>query len=559
MNKKSKNTRELESKAMKGKVLSAFQLYQNYNDGLDNVEIDEIQATKYFTQCVKYTEVESNDENRYKQKNILKIEKLELIDFRCFHNLKLSFESDLTVIIGGNGKGKTSIAYAIAKTLSWINANILKDDGSGQRISHEKDINNDSKSLFSDVFTEFSFGKDLPRICARLSRSKFGTAKKRDSEVKELKDLASFWRIINAKQVINLPLFSFYSVERSHSLSKAKKDSSRLRNDRFDAYHDALSGSGKFEHFVEWFISLHKKTVNDQSGQIEELEQQREDLQQLVDTGTLSLKPLLDTVEKQLIDAKATKELANTQESLTDLEKKNIVIKAICVLIPSISKIWVDTTSGIDVIMLENDGVNIRLEQLSDGQRVFLSLVADLARRLVMLNPKLDNPLCGQGIIIIDEIELHLHPKWQQDILLDLQHTFPNLQFIITTHSPLVLSTVDKRCIRVFDGINNKASNLMNSPEFQTKGVINSDVLEQLMDTFATPRRVEESRWLDDFEISLTEFSYENNEKAKKMYNKIKIHFGENSYELKKCNSKIRLQKMKARVIEKENKRERNK
>ncbi|MGS2977410.1 AAA family ATPase, partial [Escherichia coli] len=81
-----------------------------------------------------------------------------------------------------------------------------------------------------------------------------------------------------------------------------------------------------------------------------------------------------------------------------------------------ISKMCVEMTTGSDLVKVTNDGHDATIDQLSDGQRVFLSLVADLALRMVMLNPLLENPLEGRGIVLIDEIELHLHPKWQQEV-----------------------------------------------------------------------------------------------------------------------------------------------
>ncbi len=91
------------------------------------------------------------------------------------------------------------------------------------------------------------------------------------------------------------------------------------------------------------------------------------------------------------------------------------------------------------------------VEDLSDGFRSVLSMVADLAYRMVRLNPWLgeravvDTP----GIVFIDEIDMHLHPLWQQTVLLDLQRAFPRVQFIVTTHSPQVLSSVPASSIRV--------------------------------------------------------------------------------------------------------------
>ncbi|SQD78215.1 retron Ec78 anti-phage system effector ATPase PtuA [Moritella yayanosii] len=550
-----KNIRELKNKAIKNELLPTYQLFENYENGNDDVEIDKDIARKYLEQCVRYLEDGTAcDTGDFKLNNKFTLDSLTLFDFRRFQHLQVNFEADLTVLIGGNGQGKTTIANGITKTLSWLTANILKEDGQGQKISKLTDIRNDSDQYFADVLTDFSLGKGLKNIPARLSRVKLGSENKRDSYVKELKDIANVWRVINAKNIINLPLFAFYSVERSHPIKKTAKNTNKesvsQRENRFDAYNDALEGAGKFEHFVEWFIGLHKKTVNDQSDNIEQLQQQINGLRLSVENGVESLAPLLEQTIVQLNNAKSKLALAKEQQTITDVQRKRIVVDAICSVIPSISDIWVETASGTDIIMVKNDGIAVKLGQISDGQRVFLALISDLARRLVLLNPKLENPLNGQGIVLIDEIELHLHPKWQQNILLDLLKTFPNIQFIVTTHSPQVLSTVHKRCIRQFMGTRPEGQTMINAPEFQTKGVVSSDILEQLMDVFATPQRIVESHWVDEFESLILQEQYENNVKAQKMYKKIKNHFGQDSVELKRCDSQIRLQKMKTKAQE---------
>jgi predicted ATP-binding protein involved in virulence len=84
----------------------------------------------------------------------------------------------------------------------------------------------------------------------------------------------------------------------------------------------------------------------------------------------------------------------------------------------------------------------LKLNQLSDGERGMLALVFDIARRLIIANMDAENPLEAEAVIFIDELDLHLHPKWQRTIVSDLERTFPNCQFIATTHSPQIISSV---------------------------------------------------------------------------------------------------------------------
>jgi len=79
---------------------------------------------------------------------------------------------------------------------------------------------------------------------------------------------------------------------------------------------------------------------------------------------------------------------------------------------------------------------------MSDGERSLLAMMVDLCRRLVLANPELDDPLQGAGVVLIDEIELHLHPQWQREVVEKLRRSFPRIQFVLTTHSPFVIQSV---------------------------------------------------------------------------------------------------------------------
>ena len=103
-------------------------------------------------------------------------------------------------------------------------------------------------------------------------------------------------------------------------------------------------------------------------------------------------------------------------------------------------------TNEIDVIYTDNiqQPVRIPLLQLSDGYKCTISLIADIAYRMAILNPQLLDNVVSEtpGIILIDEIDLHLHPSWQRRILNDLTTIFPKVQFIVSTHAPAVISSI---------------------------------------------------------------------------------------------------------------------
>ena len=91
---------------------------------------------------------------------------------------------------------------------------------------------------------------------------------------------------------------------------------------------------------------------------------------------------------------------------------------------------------------VEKNGRTLTVNQLSDGEKCLMALIGDMARRLAIANPGHENPLEGKGIFLIDEIDLHLHPIWQQILVPRLNIVFPKCQFLITTHSPHVITHV---------------------------------------------------------------------------------------------------------------------
>jgi predicted ATP-binding protein involved in virulence len=125
--------------------------------------------------------------------------------------------------------------------------------------------------------------------------------------------------------------------------------------------------------------------------------------------------------------------------------------------------------------------VELSLNQLSDGYRSMLAMVMDFSRRLVQANPDLENPLEAEAILLIDEVELHLHPEWQQEVIPALRRAFPNTQLILTTHSPQVLTTIDSRCIRIL-----REDHVESAPP-GTSGAESKRMLETVLGTESRP------------------------------------------------------------------------
>jgi predicted ATP-binding protein involved in virulence len=127
------------------------------------------------------------------------------------------------------------------------------------------------------------------------------------------------------------------------------------------------------------------------------------------------------------------------------------------------------------------------INQLSDGGKCLLVMVSDLARRLAIANPGIADPLQGEGIVLIDEIELHFHPKLQRGILPTLSSTFPNCQFIVSTHSPQIVSDVQPDAIYL---LQQTPTGLTASHAVSSYGRDSNQILEDLMGVPDRPKHI---------------------------------------------------------------------
>jgi predicted ATP-binding protein involved in virulence len=177
---------------------------------------------------------------------------------------------------------------------------------------------------------------------------------------------------------------------------------------------------------------------------------------------------------------------------------------------------------------------------LSDGVRAMVSMVADMAWRCAKLNPHFgeDAAQKTEGIVLIDEVDMHLHPGWQQRVIQSLTKTFPNIQFIVTTHSPQVLSTVPKECIRVLSEHNGEM--IAEEPKAHSYGEPSNDVLEAIMGVDPQPP-VAEKQSLDRLTELVDQGDYES-EEVQNLFSLLQKKLNEAHPQLKKIERSIRRQ-----------------
>jgi predicted ATPase len=139
-------------------------------------------------------------------------------------------------------------------------------------------------------------------------------------------------------------------------------------------------------------------------------------------------------------------------------------------------------------LFINHGEATLSVERLSDGERGALALALGLTRRMALLDPDADDPAAtSEALILVDEVDLHLHPGWQREIVHKLRATFPRCQFVMTTHSPQVIGEVEARRIRILDSEDDHPG----VPP-RTFGVDASSILEEVMDTPARNLQVDE-------------------------------------------------------------------
>jgi len=360
---------------------------------------------------------------------MIKLDSIKLKNYKGFSALELNLDEKLTVIAGVNGAGKSSILDALAMMLSWVVSRVKNANGSGKYIQ-PADIHNGKKHAFVSVSTNDSNSWTL-------SKTQQGYTKALESsDLRYVSEIAKYLQnvITNTDACCSIPVFVYYPVHRS-VLDIPVRIRTRHDFSLLEAYDEALTKGANFRHFFEWFRI-------------------REDLENENYRSTLE--------DKKFIGDKELNAVRNALEKF----------------MPNFKEFRVQRNPLAMVVM--KHGKKVRVDQLSDGEKCMMALVGDLARRLAIANPILDNPLEGDGIVLIDELELHLHPNWQRRSIRQLKEVFPNCQFIISTHSPQILGEVEGRQLRILKRLESGEVQI-NIPE-QSYGLTSIAILEELME-----------------------------------------------------------------------------
>lgn len=400
----------------------------------------------------------------------MRLDSIALKNFRCFSNVTISFDRNLTVIVAVNGAGKTTVLDAVRIALwPYLNSFDLANNGSNDP-ANSITIDDVTKAVVSEdgearllpsKITVHGEALGVTAWCRVREKESPSSKTLDDIGAKELRKLAlqvqSQLRTSDSLTE-ELPIFGYYGTGRLWSNKKEKRKTvTRTEIDntliRTYGYMDCLDPASSYRAFEKWFI----KTLGGHAAEIGKIVKRDGQLSWHYET---KFSNRIDVIQKAL----------NTVLASTDYQT-------------------VDLNFDAERLEMYNHrtSITLRVDQLSDGIRNMVGMVADIAYRCYQLNPHLGAraALDAKGIVMIDEVDMHLHPSWQQLVIGQLQEAFPKIQFIVTTHSPQVLSTVPSECIRILDN-----GQVYAAPQ-GTKGAESSRLLERVFGTESRPKNDE--------------------------------------------------------------------
>jgi len=344
----------------------------------------------------------------------MKIQKLTLEGFRGFKD-KTDFElhPNVNVFVGVNGSGKTSVLDAVGMLLSRFILQVVKPKSNDNFLYLSETDINEEEGLNRIIFT-FKDSHSKNHV------NSINISLREGIEISH--HLSPYWNDLHVELDRDwnypIPMIRYYRINQIVN-SREQEQSFINRKDfisnRTNTYYKtAFNLNTDFNTFANWYIN----EENDEN------------------------RVKVETKDLEYNNPK----LAPVREAI-NLFFNKIDASSLSNLIGDVGV----ANGKLSPLAIKKNGIRLNINQLSSGEKQVILYVADIASRLSIANPRLENTNEGEGVVLIDEIDTHLHPAWQRDIIPALTHVFPNVQFLVTTHSPQVLSNVKKECVHIIE------------------------------------------------------------------------------------------------------------
>lgn len=346
----------------------------------------------------------------------MRIDRLTVKNFRCFEQQEFEFSSQFNLLVGDNGAGKTAVLEAIAvgtgPFFRWLNPRRMRELRFRFRDARIAEIRFDREITFEAQYPiEIRcIGQVNSQPCEWVRTMLEHTADPALTHPSPIGEIAgSLRRQVMSGEPVILPLVAYYGTGRLWAQRKNERKDVLVQTElfpatsRLDGYVNALDSASNDKTLFEWV-----KT------------------QKLISLDEQQISAGFECVKRAV--ATCLKSHGWDELDYRVRDDSLIVLKH-------------TQTNSVDPGVTQ-----LPFDYLSDGYRNTIAMVADIARRAFILNPQFgaDAARMTPGIVLIDELDLHLHPKWQRTIVSDLKRAFPHVQFFATSHSPFIIQSLEE-------------------------------------------------------------------------------------------------------------------
>lgn len=418
-------------------------------------------------------------------------EKIEIENFRSIVSMELNFKPGVNLLIGDNGVGKTSILDAIVIALggylNGVNGVSVKNIVMADVRLNTVNVGSVSTSIQYHTPVRIGCELNVDNQIYKWERIREDESPRRNTKiVKRDGDISRYAKEITNDVAQELPVFSYQSSVRASQTRRGDFGAKMKKkmDDRRCGYLGCLDSVLDLKRVKEWCYEM-QRVEFEQEKKIAEYEQ---------------FKEIVGTVMQWMSELKeAPKVYYSRQHRDIVYAEKNEVLPISC---------------------------------LSAGYQSVLWMVMDIAYRLATLNPGKMNLNESKGVVLIDEVDMHLHPKWQWNVIKTLEKTFPNIQFIIATHSPIIISSCKRGNLILIDG-EQKVTYLKNAYGYSV-----NDVLELCQGSSDVLKNIKVTREKIDIAIAENDF-----DKATRLLENMIEEYGLDNTEVIKAKTELDMEK----------------